>query len=76
MTYSTTQGIASRASSARRDAGVTVGTLAQALGVSRSTAKRRLSGELAWNSNEFEPAAKVLGISVDYLVLGTENGGQ
>lgn len=74
MTYSTTAGIASRASIAKKANGVTYDALAQALGVSTSTVKRRLNGTQAWNSDEFLPAADVLGVSVDYLVLGLEDG--
>lgn len=74
MTYSTTAGIASRATIARKARGVTVDTLAQALGVSHSTATRRLNGTKAWKSDEFLPAAEVLGVSVDYLLLGVEDG--
>lgn len=74
MTYSTTAGIASRASIARKANGVTVATLAEAIGVSHSTATRRLNGSKPWHSDEFLPAAKALGVSVDYLILGVQDG--
>jgi transcriptional regulator with XRE-family HTH domain len=74
MTNSTTADIAYRASIARKRSGVTVDTLARAIGVSHSTATRRLNGTKPWRSDEFLPAADVLGVSVDYLILGTEGG--
>ena len=72
MTYSTTEGIASRAQSARVAKGVTVDTLANGLGVSNSTMSRRLAGTYAWSAVEIAQAALILGVSVDYLILGSE----
>jgi transcriptional regulator with XRE-family HTH domain len=72
MTYSTTQGIARRATLARRTAGVTIESLAQSLDVSHSTMKRRLAGTHAWDGDDIARAASALGVSVDFLILGDE----
>lgn len=72
MTYSTTQGIARRANLARSTAGLSIDSLAQGLGVSHSTMKRRLAGTHAWDAVEIAQAAILLGVSVDFLILGDD----